>query len=92
MVVKRQAIKLIKKNGAYSSVGQSALLITGRSAVRVGLGPPIQRYCCGLNLSLFATSSINVGGVAQLVERPFCTRKASGSIPLISTIFFVSEL
>jgi hypothetical protein len=26
------------------------------------------------------------GGVAQLVERPFCTRKVSGSIPLTSTI------
>ena len=25
------------------------------------------------------------GGVAQLVERPFCTRKVSGSTPLIST-------
>ena len=25
------------------------------------------------------------GGVAQLVERPFCTRKVSGSNPLIST-------
>ena len=27
------------------------------------------------------------GGVAQLVERPFCTRKVSGSTPLISTNF-----
>ena len=26
------------------------------------------------------------GDVAQLVERPLCTRKASGSTPLISTI------
>lgn len=26
------------------------------------------------------------GGVAQLVERPFCTRKVSGSNPLASTI------
>jgi hypothetical protein len=25
------------------------------------------------------------GDVAQLVERPLCTRKVSGSIPLIST-------
>jgi hypothetical protein len=25
------------------------------------------------------------GGVAQLVERPFCTRKVSGSNPLAST-------
>ena len=27
------------------------------------------------------------GDVAQLVERPLCTRKASGSNPLISTSF-----
>lgn len=30
------------------------------------------------------------GGVAQLVERPFCTRKASGSNPLTSTNEMVS--
>ena len=30
------------------------------------------------------------GDVAQLVERPPCTRKASGSNPLISTIFMMS--
>ena len=32
--------------------------------------------------------SFRHGGIAQLVERPFCTRKASGSNPLASTIFF----
>jgi hypothetical protein len=29
------------------------------------------------------------GGVAQLVERPLCTRKASGSNPLISTSLLI---
>ena len=31
------------------------------------------------------TTHVN-GGIAQLVERPFCTRKVSGSNPLASTI------
>ena len=29
--------------------------------------------------------AVNIGDVAQLAERPPCTRKASGSNPLIST-------
>ena len=33
------------------------------------------------------TTHVN-GGIAQLVERPFCTRKVSGSNPLASTILF----
>ena len=35
---------------------------------------------------VWAAPRKKLGDVAQLVERPFCTRKVSGSIPLISTI------
>lgn len=36
-------------------------------------------YVCGVE------NGIAIGGIAQLVERPFCKRKVSGSNPLTST-------
>jgi hypothetical protein len=40
----------------------------------------------------YVTSVYIKGGIAQLVERPFCTRKVSGSNPLTSTrLIFVND-
>ena len=60
--------------GACSSVGQSARLISVRSEVQVFPGPPY--FFC-----------LRVGGVAQLGERLLCTQEVVGSIPSASTIF-----
>src|SRR5690606_4471097 len=61
---------------AYSSVGQSARLISVRSVVQIHLGPP---FPC--------TPSIKnrYGAVAQLGERLPCKQEVSGSTPLSST-------
>jgi hypothetical protein len=54
---------------AFSSVGESARLITVRSVVRIHKGP----------------RSYPIGDVAQLVEHLLCKQGVAGSSPAIST-------
>ena len=69
---------------AFSSVGESAVLIRLRSLVRVQKGPPRgDRDARRGNTR--GTLSPCCGDVAQLGERLPCTEEVRGSNPLIST-------
>ena len=57
---------------AYSSVGESARLISVRSVVQIYLGPPSRGLA-------------KAGGIAQLEEHLLCKQGVSGSNPLTST-------
>ncbi len=63
------------RTGAFSSAGESAVLIRLRSLVRVQKGPPGVR----------GPDGGTAGDVAQLGERLPCTEEGGGSNPLIST-------
>ena len=63
---------------AYSSVGQSARLISVRSVVQIYLGPPGQA----------GHGPEHFGAVAQLGEHRLCKPGVVGSIPISSTIGF----
>lgn len=52
----------------------------------LGLGPRGRRF-----ESCLPDSKINFGGLAQLGERLLCTQEVSGSIPLVSTIYFLHD-
>ena len=65
-------VEVPRRIGAYSSVGQSARLISVRSVVQIHLGPPT-------NILVFS------GDIAQLGERSLCKAEVTGSIPVIST-------
>ena len=49
----------------------------------LGLGPRGRRF-----ESCLPDNPMNNGGLAQMGERLLCTQEVSGSIPLVSTIFF----
>ena len=60
-----------RHTGAFSSVGQSIRLITGRSGVRVPVGPPI----------LLLSRRITYAPLAQLVEQLTLNQWVLGSSP-----------
>ena len=73
---------------AFSSVGESARLITVRSVVRIHKGPRPSRHCRNGPQHIVAASPVDVGappgGVAQLGEHLLCKQGVAGSSPAIS--------
>ena len=73
----------VSSERAYSSVGESARLISVRSVVRLYLGPPSDAV---QDRSAHETAN-GAGAIAQLGERRPCTAEVIGSKPISSTTF-----